>query len=1011
MKKSRIVSMVACLALISALLAPTALPALAAEEPLSGITDMKIQLPSSGGLQTKVVAALYEGGQQGNFSAIKTLTLTGLMNDADFRFIRTSLGQSLIGLNIREVSYTGGVTGGLTGCSKLEWVKLPFGTEVPDNFFYTCTSLKTVGDTEGVVDLRAQKPDIGNRAFYEAHSIEKVLLPESASLGVFVFQHCALLKTVGTTAGVVDLTNPRYSFGIGVFASCESIEWVKLCDDFTFTNQMFSACDGLKTIGDTEGVIDLRKAKAFGSSLFSYSDRINNVLLPPGVFLPASMFESCSALDTIGSVKGVVDLRNAPLTYGNYLFYSCTNIKRVRLPDGASLGLSMFLGNSSLKTVGETEGVVDLSNVSMPYRTDFNDYSCFNKCTSIERIKLPNGAWLTYSMFFQCTSLKTAGEVEGVLDLRNINGFLPSASSVFAQTAVEKVLLPNRIALAPSTFNTCKSLRTVGAVDGVVDLRNVSGFGDMAFYECGNIEKVLLADGADLSENSTSLFSRCGKLSTVGSADGIIDLSKCGPAFAPSIFAYCSLARQVRLPQNAELGDSTFAYSGLKTVGETEGVADLRGVAAFGNATFGSCQSLERVLLPKNAVLPGSLFISCRSLKTVGETEGTVDLRGVKSFGNEKTEVNIFNGCASVTKVILADDAYLPTGTFYGCSNLYDINLTSGQRFASSCLAGCGFDFTDVSQLPEAFLKGIKSYASGQLPRIYFSLSVDYDTQVVLKGGAFTLPSPVLRTKSGMTYSALAANKSQYSDWLSQSVSVPAVTTKITFNGGSVPSVNTNNAGVYRITYSIPESRAADRHERLFTLTVREPDSAWLTVSVTTPTLVETLKSVLDISTQSAGYETASLTAYLMADGRAQYPTKLTDGKGRMTIEKTPPAGTYALVVKTGEGLEAGRCEITVAAYNPELLWRPSLQKDPDGSLIIIFGDKISAKDGKFDTEVTVGGQIKSCSQLLDHVLKVDALFGSIPPGTAVVASGIKYPALFPSYSFTFQMVMPESVG
>ncbi len=175
-----------------------------------------------------------------------------------------------------------------------------------------------------------------------------------------------------------------------------------------------------------------------------------------------------------------------------------------------------------------------------------------------------------------------------------------------------------------------------------------------------------------------------------------------------------------------------------------------------------------------------------------------------------------------------------------------------------------------------------------------------------------------------------------------------------------------------------------------------------LEVSVSTPTIVATLAAHLNIAVADAP-EGAALKAYLKVGGEPLHETAVVNGAGRMYIYAAPGAGTYQLVV-AGEGYE-GSCEIKVVPYNTNV-WEANAQI-LDGSLLIRFNDYIVLKSGTGC--VSIRGIGYSAKVIEDRwtveVLGLDA--GTLESGTKISVKGVKYPALFPSYSFTFTVTVP----
>ena len=174
-----------------------------------------------------------------------------------------------------------------------------------------------------------------------------------------------------------------------------------------------------------------------------------------------------------------------------------------------------------------------------------------------------------------------------------------------------------------------------------------------------------------------------------------------------------------------------------------------------------------------------------------------------------------------------------------------------------------------------------------------------------------------------------------------------------------------------------------------------------LDVSVTTPTLVATLSANLRVNV--AGGSAGNLKAYLQVGEDLLWEASLANGTALMRIAASPAAGLYKLVV-IGDGAY-GSCDINVVPYNTNI-WEASAYTD-NGRLLVLFNDGISLKDAS--KCATIGSAQYNAAVLEDNrhieVLGVDA--DALPSGTAVSIKGVKYPVLFPSYSFTFTVNTP----
>ncbi len=181
-----------------------------------------------------------------------------------------------------------------------------------------------------------------------------------------------------------------------------------------------------------------------------------------------------------------------------------------------------------------------------------------------------------------------------------------------------------------------------------------------------------------------------------------------------------------------------------------------------------------------------------------------------------------------------------------------------------------------------------------------------------------------------------------------------------------------------------------------------EPSVIDLDVSVSAPTIVASLAAYLNIMAADAP-EGVALRAYLKVGDELLHETSVVNGAGRMYIPAAPESGTYELVV-IGDGY-GGSCEIKVLPYNTNI-WAANAYL-LDGRLLIGFNDDIILKSG---TKCVSIGSASYNAKVLDdkrtvEVLGLDA--AALESGTTASVKGIKYPVLFPSYSFTFTVTVP----
>lgn len=248
-------------------------------------------------------------------------------------------------------------------CTALESVTLPKGiTEIPEATFYECEGLKTVVIPEGV-------EVISSESFYGCKSLSEVEFPKSlTSIGDYAFQGCTSLKTVTLTENVQNL-------GSYIFFDCKSLSGIETDDN----NPMFESRDGVLFTKDGVTLVRYPEAK-----------KDESYVIPEG----------CTQLANGSFVDAVylksIDLGSAAV-YGIDVFFRCTGLESISIPEGASsISSNMFSYCSSMK------------NISLPSTLKYIEDYAFYTCAGLKEVTVPEGTEKigAYS-FFNCIELKS----------------------------------------------------------------------------------------------------------------------------------------------------------------------------------------------------------------------------------------------------------------------------------------------------------------------------------------------------------------------------------------------------------------------------------------------------------------------------------------------------------------------------------------------------------------------------------------------------------------------------
>ena len=142
-------------------------------------------------------------------------------------------------------------------------------------------------------------------------------------------------------------------------------------------------------------------------------------------------------------------------------------------------------------------------------------------------------------------------------------------------------------------------------------------------------------------------------------------------------FEECGQLAQIDIPEGSlsRLGESVFAYSGLKSIKLPEGITELP------RFTFRECRDLEQVILPNTLMKIGiSAFIYCQSLKSI---ELPKRLREI--------DICAFSYCGLTNITLPAKVVSIPMSAFQGCFDLEEAVLSPHTTIIKTgAFAQCG---------------------------------------------------------------------------------------------------------------------------------------------------------------------------------------------------------------------------------------------------------------------------------------------------------------------------------
>ncbi len=259
------------------------------------------------------------------FSDVKSLKVSGTLNDADLSTIRERL------TSLCEIDMSG--------------LKM---TNLPNQLFYEHKIIEKV-------ILPSSLVSIGEYAFYRCYALEHIDFPASLqTINRYAFQECTNLREVVLPEGLTAL-------GDGAFYHCDRCTYLKLPTTLqTIPNSAFAYNYNLKEIDFAEGLVNINNSAFYdnynltslkfpttlhfiGSSAFAYNFTLSEVKFNEGLYqLADNSFYDCDALTEITLPSSLVLANSSPFDYcDNLRKVTCLSIEPPYMTDQIPYGMDM----------------------------------------------------------------------------------------------------------------------------------------------------------------------------------------------------------------------------------------------------------------------------------------------------------------------------------------------------------------------------------------------------------------------------------------------------------------------------------------------------------------------------------------------------------------------------------------------------------------------------------------------------------------------------------------------
>ena len=404
---------------------------------------------------------------------------------------------------------------------------------------------------------------------------------------------------------------------------------------------------------------------------FWYNSSLVSVTIPGSVeAIPASAFQSCTALKTVNLSEGIETIEHQAFQY-------CSALEEIALPESLiKIDYNAFERCTALKSVTIPDGVTSLGGYA------------FARCTALEEINLGSGITAIPDNFlYEDTALKSIVIPDGVQSL---------GWNCFADSGIEVATIPASVEeIYSDSFGWADTLRIVyvgrnsymeefflNDYGFEVEIRYISTPAEDLIYEVedGVCTILGMAEGADVRK--LILAGVYGDAETMQIAEGAFE----GSTTLRRVEISCELAA---------IGDNAFAgCTGLTEVYVVENVTDM------GANIFADCPALCYAEIGGNAAAIGEgMFESDAALESV-QVDQSVTAIGSRAFaGTGLTYIDLFNGnvtvgegafdgCAALEKVYTPIDGIVDD---YFAENYPDVTVIDAQPAPD----GLRYEFTE----------------------------------------------------------------------------------------------------------------------------------------------------------------------------------------------------------------------------------------------------------------------------------------------------------------------------
>ena len=421
-------------------------------------------------------------------------------------------------------------------------------------------------------------------------------------------------------------------------------------------------------------------------------------------------FQNCSELKSFNSTaEGTFILPTSLTEIESYLFYNCSSMLRVNIPQNATcIGEKAFAECENLSTVRFDSGskvtsieanafarCISIETISMPDSVVSIKERAFDGCISLANVEVSKNLETIGAYAFNgCVSVsKFNSDVDGELNV-------PTKVSTIGEYAfcdlanIEKVVVPNSvISIGEGAFNGCSSIQKivlpfVGASRAATSYSATFGyiFGYQS-KEANSTGYTRLYDGA----TGAQIGSASDPTKSSEFVNGIVGTSSSVYNLSGYVWQYTCFNGASYDAGSFETSYRYYAISYYYAIPNSISEVIITDATRISDAAFNGCRNLTSIIINDNASEYGShVFQNCESLKclnntTNGNFELPESISSIKPYS--------FYNCAQMASINIPKNVVsIGNSAFWGCELLSDVTFSDNseaQTVDSYAFASC----------------------------------------------------------------------------------------------------------------------------------------------------------------------------------------------------------------------------------------------------------------------------------------------------------------------------------